>query len=48
MPVEPLNGHLRDVCLHANGFATLDQAREILGKWKHAYNRHRRRGSFAD
>jgi putative transposase len=44
--IESFNGRLRDECLNVNEFATLDQAREILGTWKHDYNHHRPHGSL--
>jgi putative transposase len=44
--IESFNGRLRDECLNVNEFATLDQAREILGTWKHDYNHQRPHGSL--
>jgi putative transposase len=44
--IESFNGRLRDECLNVNEFATLDQAREILGTWQHDYNHHRPHGSL--
>ena len=44
--IESFNGRLRDECLNVNEFATLDQARETLGTWKHDYNHHRPHGSL--
>jgi putative transposase len=44
--IESFNGRLRDECLNVNEFATIDQAREILGTWQHDYNHHRPHGSL--
>lgn len=44
--IESFNGRLRDECLNVNEFATLDQAREILGTWKQDYDHHRPHGSL--
>ncbi len=44
--IESFNGRLRDECLNVNKFATLNQAREILGTWKHDYNHQHPRGSL--
>ena len=36
--IESFNGRLRDECLNANEFASLDEARIILETWRHDYN----------
>jgi Integrase core domain len=35
--VESFNGRNRDECLEINDFATLPEARVIIGDWPHAY-----------
>ena len=44
--IESFNGRLRDECLNANEFASLDEARIILETWRHDYNHHRPHGSL--
>ena len=39
--VESFNGRLRDECLNENLFSSLDEAREILRKWKEDYTQIR-------
>ena len=39
--VESFNGRLRDECLNAHHFPTLENAREILSAWKQEYNERR-------
>ena len=46
--IESFNGRLRDECLNANEFATLDKARAVLASWRHHYNHHRPHGSLGN
>jgi len=39
--IESFNGRLRDECLNANWFDSLDHARELLAAWWHDYNHER-------
>ena len=36
--IESFNGKLRDECLNLNWFHNLQEAREIIGRWKDEYN----------
>ena len=36
--IENFNGKLRDECLNLNWFHDLQEAREIIGRWKDEYN----------
>ncbi len=36
--IESFNGKLRDECLNLNWFRSLQDAREIIGRWKDEYN----------
>ena len=40
--IESFNGKLRDECLNLNWFHNLQEAREIIGRWKDEYNTARR------
>jgi putative transposase len=39
--LESFNGKLRDECLNANWFDTLDQARALTQSWRTGYSEHR-------
>lgn len=39
--VESLNGRFREECLNQHWFRTLDEAREIIDRWRHHYNHER-------
>jgi putative transposase len=39
--VESFNGKLRDECLEATWFESLDEARQRLERWRHEYNHER-------
>lgn len=39
--VESFNGKFRDECLNENWFASLSEARRLIGKWHHHYNQER-------
>ena len=45
--VESFNGRLRDECLNANWFATLNEAREKIELWRAEYNSERPHSSLA-
>jgi putative transposase len=36
--VESFNGKFRDECLNEEVFATLAEARAVIGRWRHDYN----------
>jgi putative transposase len=40
------NGRLREECLNANWFETLEEARHEIEAWRLDYNRHRPHGSL--
>ena len=44
--IESFNGRLRDECLNANEFVTIDHVRAVLEAWRHDYNHHRPHGSL--
>jgi putative transposase len=44
--IESFNGRLRDECLNAHEFASLDEVRAILGEWQDDYNHRRPHGSL--
>ncbi len=44
--IESFNGRLRDECLNANEFVTIDHVRAVLEVWRHDYNHHRPHGSL--
>lgn len=44
--VESFNGRLRDECLNANWFATLDDAKEKVERWRTEYNGERPHSSL--
>jgi putative transposase len=46
--IESFNGKLRDECLNANWFDTLEQARQIIYEWWHDYNERRPHSSLGD
>ena len=46
--IESFNGRLRDECLNVNEFVALDDARKILGAWRHDYNYCRPHGSLGN
>ena len=46
--VESFNGRLRDECLNVEWFASLDDARAKLAKFREHYNRERPHSSLAD
>ncbi len=39
--IESFNGRLRDECLNANWFHSLDEARRVIEEWIEDYNRER-------
>ncbi len=46
--VESFNGKLRDECLNANWFDSLEQARQIIYEWWSDYDERRPHGSLGD
>jgi len=44
--IESFNGRLRDECLNANEFVSLEHARAILRSWREDYNHIRPHGSL--
>jgi transposase InsO family protein len=46
--VESFNGRLRDECLNENWFATLDDARVTIERWRQGYNAGRPHSSLGD
>lgn len=44
--VESFNGRLRDECLNANWFATLEDAKEKVERWRTEYNQERPHSSL--
>ncbi len=46
--IESFNGRLRDECLNAELFLTLDDAKNKLAKWKRDYNKVRPHTSLGD
>jgi putative transposase len=46
--IESFNGRLRDECLNVEWFASLEDARQKLGKFREHYNRQRPHSSLAD
>lgn len=46
--IESFNGRLRDECLNAEWFPTLDQAREKLAVWRDHYNQFRPHSALDD
>ncbi len=46
--VESFNGRLRDECLNENWFATLDDARVTIERWRQEYNIDRPHSSLGD
>lgn len=46
--IESFNGRLRDECLNANIFYTLEEAREIIEKWRADYNDWRPHSSLGN
>jgi putative transposase len=44
--VESFNGRLREECLNANWFETIDQARRAIAAWRTDYNEDRPHGSL--
>lgn len=46
--VESFNGSLRDECLNANIFTSLDDAVAKIGRWRNEYNWHRPHSSLAN
>ena len=45
--IESFNGRLRDECLNANWFVTLQDAKEKIGNWRKEYNEVRPHSSLA-
>lgn len=48
--IESFNGRLRDECLNANTFLSLDEAKEVIENWRIEYNNwrpHRSLGNLA-
>lgn len=43
---ESFNGRLRDECLNAHEFESLEQAQRIIEAWRRDYNDHRLHGSL--
>lgn len=46
--IESFNGRLRDECLNENWFATLDDARVTIERWRQEYNAGRPHSSLGD
>lgn len=46
--IESFNGRLRDECLNANIFYSLDDAQEIIEKWREDYNNWRPHSSLGN
>lgn len=46
--IESFNGKLRDECLNANWFDTLEQTRQIIYEWWKDYNERRPHSSLGD
>ena len=44
--IESFNGRLRDECLNANWFASLDEARKVVEDWRLDYNEVRPHSSL--
>lgn len=44
--IESFNGRLRDECLNAYDFATLDHAKQLIEAWRQDYNRFRPHGAL--
>ena len=44
--IESFNGRLRDECLNANIFTSIDHARQVIHAWGHDYNEHRPHSSL--
>jgi putative transposase len=45
--VESFNGRLRDGCLNANWFTSLNDARRKIEEWRQDYNQHQTHSSLA-
>ena len=46
--IESFNGRLRDECLNANEFMSIDDARDRIETWRQDYNQHRPHGSLGN
>ena len=46
--IESFNGRLRDECLNANEFVSIDDARVRIEAWRQDYNQHRPHGSLGN
>jgi putative transposase len=46
--IESFNGRLRDECLNANEFVSIDDARDRIEAWRQDYNQHRPHGSLGN
>lgn len=46
--IESFNGKLRDECLNANQFWSLDDAKRKIEAWRHDYSEHRPHGSLGN
>jgi putative transposase len=46
--IESFNGRLRDECLNVEWFRTLDEARQVLSRWRAHYNDLRPHSALAD
>lgn len=44
--IESFNGSLRDECLNANWFMSLEDAKEKIEAWRHDYNEYRPHSSL--
>jgi putative transposase len=44
--VESLNDKFRNECLNQNWFRSIDEAREIIGRWRNHYNHERPHSSL--
>jgi putative transposase len=44
--IESFNGRLRDECLNAHEFVSLDDVRATLSEWRDDYNHRRPHGSL--
>ena len=46
--IEAFNARLRQECLNANWFASLEEARSVLAAWRHDYNHERPHSSLGN
>jgi putative transposase len=46
--IESFNGRLRDECLNANTFYSLEDARDLIERWREDYNNWRPHSALGD